>query len=70
MRELHDTDSGRQIQEAESRWSARSFTLFFVRRHVQAGLLRDGGITAEEVIRYVWELRRELEQEILLRSRK
>ena len=70
MREIHDTNSGRQVQEAESCWSARSFTLFFVRRHVQAGLLRDGGITADEVIRYIWELRWEFEQEIILRSRK
>jgi hypothetical protein len=70
MRENHGTNTGRQSREAESRWTARSFTLFFVRRHVQSGLLRDGGITTDEVIRYVWELRREFEQEILLRSRK
>jgi hypothetical protein len=70
MKKLHDTNSGRQIQEAEPRCSVCLFTIFFVRRHVQAGLLRDGGITADEVIRYVWELRWELEQEIILRSRK
>jgi len=70
MKEINNTNTGSQVREAKSRWSARSFALFFVWRHVQAGLFRDGGATAAEVIRYVWELRWELDQELLLRSRK
>ena len=51
-------------------WPPRSFALYFVRRQAEAGLLRDGGTTAAEVGRYVQELRREVETEVALRSRK
>lgn len=50
-------------------WSARSYSLFLVRQQAQAGLLRDGGLTAAEVGRYVRRLRREVEQEIALLGR-
>lgn len=51
-------------------WSPRSFSLYLIRRQAEAGLLRDGGMTATEVCRYVRELRREVVQEISLRRRK
>lgn len=50
-------------------WSARSFSVFLIRRQGEAGLLRDGGMTAAEVGRYVRDLRQEVEQEIALRMR-
>ena len=37
------------------------------RRQAEAGLLRDGGMTATQVCRYVQELRQEVEQDVALR---
>jgi hypothetical protein len=49
-------------------WSSRSYSLFLIRQQAQAGLLRDGGLTATEVGRYVRRLRYEVEDEIALLS--
>jgi hypothetical protein len=43
-------------------------SLLLVRRQAETGLLREGGTTVTQVCRYVRELRREIEQERLLRS--
>lgn len=51
-------------------WSPRSFSLYLLRRQAEAGLLRDGGMTAAQVGWYVQELRREVEQEVAARRRK
>src|SRR5262245_33268139 len=48
----------------------RGYSLLLIRRHAEAGLLRDGGMTAAQVCRYIQELRREVAQEITLRIRK
>lgn len=47
----------------------RGYSLLLIRRHAEAGLLRDGGMTATEVCRYVQELRHEVEQDVALRIR-
>jgi hypothetical protein len=39
-----------------------ALALFLARRQAQAGLFRDGGVTADEVARYVREIRREAEE--------
>jgi hypothetical protein len=49
---------------------SRGWSLLLVRRQAEAGLLRDGGITAAQVCCYVQELRQEAEQEVSARSRK
>jgi hypothetical protein len=46
--------------------SPRLFALYLVRRTAQAGLLRDGGLTADEVKQYVRQLRREAKAEVAL----
>jgi len=51
-------------------WPPRLFALYLIRRQAESGLLRDSGMTADEVRCYVQELRREVEQEVALRSRK
>jgi len=51
-------------------WTPRSFAVLLIRRQAEAGLLWDGGMTATETCGYVRELRREAEQEVLLRSGK
>ena len=56
-------------RKRQGRWPPRSFILFLTRRQSEAGLLRDGGTTAAEVSHYVWELQREIEREVALRSR-
>ncbi len=48
----------------------RGYSLLLVRRQAEAGLLRDGGMTAAQVCRYVQELRTQAEQEVDLRIRK
>ncbi len=47
----------------------RGYSLLFMRRQAEAGLLRDGGMTAAQVNRYIQELRHEAEQEVALRLR-
>jgi hypothetical protein len=59
----------RPRRHRDGSWSARSFGLFLVRQQAQAGLLRDGGVTADDVGRYVRRLRREAEEEIARLSR-
>ena len=54
-------------QKRHGRWPPRSFILFLIRQQAEVGLLRDGGVTAAEVSRYVRELRREVEQAVALR---
>lgn len=43
-------------------------SLLLMRRQAETGLLREGGMTVSQVRRYVCELRREIEQERLLRG--
>lgn len=45
----------------------RGYSLLLIRRQAEAGLLRDGGMTATQVSRYVQELRQEVEQDVALR---
>lgn len=61
--------ANRPHRQRDGGWSARSYSLFLVRQQAQAGLLRDGGLTAAEVGRYVRRLRYEIEDEIALLSR-
>jgi hypothetical protein len=48
----------------------RGYSLLLIRRRAQAGLLRDGGMTAAQVCCYFQELRCEVELEVALRIHK
>jgi hypothetical protein len=61
--------ASRPHRQHDGSWSARSFGLFLIRQQAQAGLLRDGGLTAADVGRYVRGLRREAEDEIVRLTR-
>ncbi len=61
--------ANRPHRQRDGGWSPRSYSLFLVRQQAQAGLLRDGGLTAVDVGRYVRRLRHEIEDEIALLSR-
>jgi hypothetical protein len=50
--------------------SPLALALFLARRQAQAGLLRDGGVTAAEVARYVRQLRREVAEEATRRRQR
>ena len=61
--------TNRPHRHRDGGWSSRSYSLFLIRQQAQTGLLRDGGLTAGEVGRYVRRLRYEIEDEIALLSR-
>ena len=51
-------------------WSPRSFAILSIRRQAEIGLFRDGGTTPLEVHRYIQDLRREVEEEVIHRCLK
>jgi hypothetical protein len=69
LRSLHRV-AIRILRRRPQNWSPRSFSLYLLRRQAEAGLLRDGGMTATQVCWYVRELRREVEQEVTARRHK